>query len=359
MKNGAFDHSCLVLIIRPDWSLSLTLLWPLPDRQDEVIILHQLELMWAQNSLPLCSGDKRLVLALTLLCLFSSSELRAGGPPPGTRPAEDEAGRHAAGRPGPDLTPERHGGRLAQSLPSAPSFSLSGTRLTARACQPLSCLLRQRQPAGSSKLTNQQHPEKRRWHDPGGHTSLFTERNNVHNRAQMLEDFFGEVRFIHQDGQSAAVSVVVLTPDNRACYVSVVRAAHSSHSSSVCDAPSSSSASNNHWSSCSFKARLSISTLSFDWSSIKSLLRKPQIIFFMLFSRWHVRAAFSQHVSRFTKSFQNCMTGVFHLHHRFTGSTLKMKLTFWERLVYFAVTFGESWSFSNLFWYLCSSKCSF
>lgn len=142
------------------------------------------------------------MLALTLLCLFSSSELRAGGPPPGTRPAEDEAGRHAAGRPGPDLTPERHGGRLAQSLPSAPSFSLSGTRPTARACQPLSCLLRQS--AGSSKLTNQHHPEKRRRHDPGGLTSVFTERNNVHNRAQMLEVFFGEVRFIHQGGQSAA-----------------------------------------------------------------------------------------------------------------------------------------------------------
>lgn len=153
------------------------------------LVVASIWLYRAQKFLPLCSGDKRLVLAHTLLCLFSSSELRAGGPPPGTRPAEDEAGRHAAGRPGPDLTPERHGGHLAQSLPSAPSFSLSGTRLTARACQPLSCLLRQRQPAGSSKLTNQHHPEKRRWHDPGGLTSVFTERNNVHNRAQMLEGF--------------------------------------------------------------------------------------------------------------------------------------------------------------------------
>lgn len=35
----------------------------------------------------------------------SSAELRTGGPPVGTRPDEDEAGRHAAGRPGPDLIP--------------------------------------------------------------------------------------------------------------------------------------------------------------------------------------------------------------------------------------------------------------
>ncbi|XP_035480446.2 uncharacterized protein im:7136398 isoform X1 [Scophthalmus maximus] len=35
------------------------------------------------------------------------SELGAGDSPAGTRPAEDEAGRHAAGRPGPDLTQHR------------------------------------------------------------------------------------------------------------------------------------------------------------------------------------------------------------------------------------------------------------
>lgn len=43
-------------------------------------------------------------------CFSSSSELRTGGPPAGSRPAEDEAGRHAAGRPGPDLTPGPHAG---------------------------------------------------------------------------------------------------------------------------------------------------------------------------------------------------------------------------------------------------------
>lgn len=37
--------------------------------------------------------------------LFSSSELRTGDPPVGTWPDEDEARRHAAGRPGLDLTP--------------------------------------------------------------------------------------------------------------------------------------------------------------------------------------------------------------------------------------------------------------
>lgn len=158
--------------------------------------------MWAQKSLPLCSGDKSLALAFTLLFLFSSSELRAGGPPPGTRPAEDEAGRHAAGRPGPHLTPEWHGGRIAQSLPGAPSFSLSGTRLAAQACQPRSRLPCQPQPAASSKVTNQQHPEKRQGHDTGGHTSVFTERNNVYTELRCRGIFWGEARFIHV--QSAA-----------------------------------------------------------------------------------------------------------------------------------------------------------
>lgn len=58
--------------------------------------------------------------------LSSSSELGAGGPPVGTRPAEDEAGRHVAGPPGPDLRPgpgpaldslhQRYEGRLSDPI---------------------------------------------------------------------------------------------------------------------------------------------------------------------------------------------------------------------------------------------------
>lgn len=50
--------------------------------------------------------NRHIIHSLILsCCVSSSSELRAGGPPVGARPAEDKAGRHAVGRPGPDLTP--------------------------------------------------------------------------------------------------------------------------------------------------------------------------------------------------------------------------------------------------------------
>lgn len=114
----------------------------------------------------------------------------------------------------------------------------------------------------------------------------------------------------------------------------------------------------------SFNARLSISTLSSDWSPIVSLLQKPQIIFFMFFSRWHVHAAFSQHVSSFTKSFCSktawqgssiCTTDL-------QARSLKMKVTqylqtrqsVWESLVYFAVMFGESWRSFQIFFDNCA-----
>lgn len=58
-----------------------------------------------------------------VFCLSSSSELGAGGPPVGTRPVEDEAGRHVAGCSGPDLRP----GPALDSLRQRYEYVLSGT----------------------------------------------------------------------------------------------------------------------------------------------------------------------------------------------------------------------------------------
>lgn len=69
--------------------------------------------MWRTKCPEVAEGPRwinRHVTSDGLIDVFgfsSSSELRAGGPTVGTRPAEDEAGRHAAGRPGPDLAPDK------------------------------------------------------------------------------------------------------------------------------------------------------------------------------------------------------------------------------------------------------------
>lgn len=60
-----------------------------------------------------------------VFCLSSSSELRVGDSPVGTRPVEDEAGRHVVGCSGPDLTP----GPGLNSLHQCCENVYSGTRM--------------------------------------------------------------------------------------------------------------------------------------------------------------------------------------------------------------------------------------
>lgn len=55
-------------------------------------------------------------------CLSFSSELWAGSPPAGTRPVEDEAGRHVAGCSGPDLKVNLSGLQEVRKTTSCPGW---------------------------------------------------------------------------------------------------------------------------------------------------------------------------------------------------------------------------------------------